>query len=100
MYECIWSADPDSCHTLADHTACRLGKWYLEGAGHQKYRHLPAFARLDEPHKNVHGHGFKALEAHRNRDHGKTVSYLEQMERSSERVIEVITQLEDEIRSA
>lgn len=100
VYECIWSGDDASCGGLADHGSCRLGKWYREGRGYQLYRNLPAYIRLDEPHKNVHGYGFKALEAARAKDHGKVLSYLEQMERSSDRVIEIISQLEKEIRSA
>ena len=99
VYECIWSGEPDSCAALADHTSCRLGKWYREGRGYELYKELPAYTRLDEPHKNVHAYGFRALEAYREKDHGKMVSYLEQMERSSERVIEVISQLEGEIRT-
>lgn len=98
VYECIWSDSMEACESMADHTSCRLGKWYREGSGYQTYRHLPSFVRLDEPHKNVHEYGFKALAAHKENDYGKTISYLEQMERSSERVIEVLTQLEGEIR--
>ena len=99
VYRCIWSAEPEACKTMADHTGCRLGKWYNEGLGHQKYRHLAAFARLEEPHRNVHNYGFKALEANLEGEHARMVSYLEQMEHASERVIEIITLLEQEIRS-
>lgn len=99
VYGCVWTHEEDNCKSLADHTSCRLGKWYREGRGYELYRDLPAYTRLEEPHKNVHSYGFKALEAAKQKDHGKTVSYLKQMEHSSERVVEVINQLQAEIRS-
>ncbi|MCD8524099.1 MAG: CZB domain-containing protein [Saccharospirillaceae bacterium] len=88
----------DSCASMTDHTGCRLGKWYFEGAGFDQYRHFSSYVRLDEPHKNVHGHGFKALEAHKKGDRNGLVTHLEKMEMASQKVIDVLTDLEGEIQ--
>lgn len=33
---------------------CRLGKWYFEGLGHEKFRTTHAYSKLDHPHGEVH----------------------------------------------
>ena len=33
---------------------CRLGKWYFEGIGHEKFRITSAYGKLDHPHNLVH----------------------------------------------
>lgn len=50
------SLSPDE---LADHTSCRLGKWYY-GPDAEGYRSHPAFARLEGPHQLVHKHGIES----------------------------------------
>ena len=37
-----------------DNHNCRLGQWYYEGMGHQKYRSTRAYAKLNHPHSDVH----------------------------------------------
>ncbi|WP_245651272.1 methyl-accepting chemotaxis protein [Paramagnetospirillum marisnigri] len=44
---------------LADHTKCRLGKWCGTLQDQTILRH-PAFAALEEPHREVHRHGIEA----------------------------------------
>ncbi len=100
VYQCVRADDTEACATLADHTGCRLGKWYSEGIGYQNYRHLPSYARLEEPHRNVHKYGFNAIEARKNAEYPRMLGYLEQMENASDRVIQVLCALEEEIRSA
>lgn len=39
---------------LVDSHNCRLGKWYFEGIGHQKYRYTDAYSKLEYPHNQVH----------------------------------------------
>ncbi|WP_239988775.1 methyl-accepting chemotaxis protein [Paramagnetospirillum kuznetsovii] len=44
---------------LADHTKCRLGKWCATLQDQSILSH-PAFARLEQPHREVHQHGIDA----------------------------------------
>ncbi|GGY53984.1 chemotaxis protein [Bacterioplanes sanyensis] len=97
VYQAIWSQDEDAAAGLADDTSCRLGRWYHEGLGFQRYRHLTAYARLEEPHSAVHRQGFKALEAHRSGNSPQAINHLEQMEKASERVVAILSDMEAEI---
>ncbi|MCB9978927.1 MAG: CZB domain-containing protein [Rhodospirillales bacterium] len=52
---------------FADHTLCRLGKWYYTTTD-KKFKNAPAFAHIEAPHKKVHFHGIEAakcFEAHK-----------------------------------
>ncbi|MCQ8104425.1 methyl-accepting chemotaxis protein [Methylomonas sp. SURF-2] len=37
-----------------DNHNCRLGKWYYEGIGYEKFRTTEAYSKLDLPHLDVH----------------------------------------------
>ncbi|MDC9728853.1 MAG: methyl-accepting chemotaxis protein [Methyloprofundus sp.] len=39
--------------SVDDHN-CRLGKWYFEGLGKEKFSHTNAYTKLATPHNNVH----------------------------------------------
>jgi len=99
VYDIIRTGDTVTANTMADHTACRLGKWYREGQGYEQYRECRAYKRLDEPHKGVHSNGFKAIEACKNGNHEAVVKHLQAMEQASHSVIDTITELSNEIRS-
>jgi len=47
-------ASPASNAINVDHHNCRLGKWYDEGIGREKFSHTNSFARLSSPHQEVH----------------------------------------------
>ncbi|QPK62766.1 CZB domain-containing protein [Methylomonas sp. LL1] len=50
--------NPETCAQqnaiMVDNHNCRLGKWYYEGIGHQKFRSTHAYSNLDLPHQEVH----------------------------------------------
>jgi len=35
-------------------TECRLGKWYFQGIGKEKFSQCPSFSKIQAPHKSVH----------------------------------------------
>ncbi|UTW49775.1 CZB domain-containing protein [Bacterioplanoides sp. SCSIO 12839] len=98
VYRHIWNQDFDVEGGLADHTQCRLGKWYAEGEGYEKYRDLASYSRLAVPHKDVHDSGFQALEAFRQGKQQAAIQYLQRMESASSSVIEILSGMEAEIR--
>ena len=71
---------------FADHTMCRLGKWY-QSVGKDNFGHVSAFQRLDEPHRLVHSNGVDALKALQMGDKNKAMKHLTEMERASEQVM-------------
>lgn len=50
--------NPDECAQhqaiTVDNHNCRLGKWYYEGIGYEKFRTTTAYSALDIPHQTVH----------------------------------------------
>ncbi len=99
VYRQIWNQDFNADAGLADHTQCRLGKWYAEGEGYEKYRNLSSYARLESPHKEVHDSGFKALAAFQQGDRQVALQHLQRMESASASVIDILSGMEHEIRN-
>lgn len=50
---------------IVDNHNCRLGKWYYEGLGYEKYRTTSAYAKLNHPHAEVHKTTQRAYEISR-----------------------------------
>lgn len=78
---------------FADHTKCRLGKWYYEGDGKNLYSNNKLYKDLENPHMLVHDSGIKALESFKSGDKASTQEMLEKMEESSRRVIELLADI-------
>ena len=53
VYRVLFGLSRESADDFADHTACRLGKWYYEGEG-QQYRDLPGYEQMNTPHLMLH----------------------------------------------
>lgn len=83
VYESIVNNELESIINMADHTSCRLGKWYYEGDGRQKYSKYDGFANLDNPHALVHSSGVEAAKAIQNQDMPTALSCLNSMESAS-----------------
>jgi thymidylate synthase len=97
VYRLYWGMSDKSIDDFADHTTCRLGKWYYEGEGAQRYRALRSYQAVAEPHKQVHENGLMALRLSHDGDNERAFKSLEQMERASERVIDQLTRMEAEM---
>ena len=62
IYKAFCNRTGKQAHELADHTSCRLGKWYYEGDGRRCFSRLDGYAALEAPHLAVHKHGKEALQ--------------------------------------
>jgi len=82
-----------------DHTQCRLGCWYYQGDGRQRYSQLRAFGALETPHRQLHEFGIKALQASASGDHRAVADSLQQMEKSSGNLTSALTQMEQALQS-
>ncbi|WP_337997075.1 methyl-accepting chemotaxis protein [Oleispirillum naphthae] len=78
--------------TLADHHACRLGKWY-DACNAGQIRALPAFAALEEPHRAVHAAGRRMLAAISAHDREAALAALADLEKASDRVLRLLTEV-------
>ncbi|MCB1651322.1 MAG: CZB domain-containing protein [Alphaproteobacteria bacterium] len=83
------SLNPDE---LADHTSCRLGKWYY-AITDAKYKNHPAYAKLEEPHQKVHYHGIEAAKKYRDKDLQGAIAQVKLAEEASVDVIKYLNEL-------
>jgi hypothetical protein len=81
---------PSDC--AADHTDCRLGEWYYQGEGKQRYANSNAFKQLEEPHRAFHQAFNKVLENAAN-DSNTAYTFLQEMENASRSVISCLDNL-------
>jgi len=97
IYKVMWELSDTTIDSFADHTSCRLGKWYYEGDGYQFYRDLPAFVALEKYHKDVHLNGIEALRHHSEHHDKEQIASLQLMETASDRVLSQLNELEGAI---
>lgn len=75
-------------------TQCRLGKWYFDGIGREKFGRCASFAKLAEPHKTVHDSIGKVngmIKENQVLAQSKTVINLfEEAEKASSKVIDIL----------
>jgi len=79
---------------FADHTMCRLGKWY-QTKGRETYGDSDTFRRLDEPHKQVHKNGVVAIKEANSGNREAAVIALKEMEHASTQVMALLDQLSE-----
>ena len=81
-----------SIDDFADHTMCRLGKWY-QSTGSEQYGTLSAYRKLDEPHREVHRNGVEALALLHEGNKALAVKHLQAMESASKMVMTCLDEL-------
>ncbi|HIP20702.1 MAG TPA: chemotaxis protein, partial [Sulfurimonas sp.] len=81
-------------------TECRLGKWYFEGQGKDKFGSCPSYSKMSTPHKAVHDNIKKAVEcviAGTCTEHSQNVmTYFKSAENASQEVIQTLDAMLEE----
>ena len=98
VYKVMLGLSDKTIESFADHTMCRLGKWYYEGEGSTKYASLSYFRALEAPHVAVHENGISALDAFSRGEEAEAVKYLERMEKVSGDVLDLLSSLSSEMK--
>lgn len=93
VYEAIVSENNIEPSSMADHTSCRLGKWYDSGDGKQKFSNLASYGALNKPHETVHREGRAAIAAYNANDRVALLSHLRNMEQASVEVATVLDRI-------
>ncbi|MFT7559393.1 MAG: sugar-specific transcriptional regulator TrmB [Flavobacteriales bacterium] len=99
IYKAILGLNSKTQRDFADHTMCRLGQWYYQGEGSQKYSSLSHFRTLETPHCAVHQSGIAALEACQAEDDNAMENHLSKMEKSSQDVLDILSTLSQEMKA-
>jgi methyl-accepting chemotaxis protein len=68
---------------LPDEMHCRLGQWYYDGEGRERFAGLPGYAELETPHRAVHVHARQAVERYYAGRFGEALAELQAMERAN-----------------
>lgn len=100
IYEKILHHDFDNLDGMSEHKACRLGKWYFEGGGKQRYSQFQGFLALDAPHAMVHRSGCEAALAMQQQDEDKAVTHLQKMEQASLEVADRLDEISNSFKQS
>jgi uncharacterized coiled-coil DUF342 family protein len=92
VYQHVFGMGDKTIESFVDHHQCRLGKWYYEGKG-QELKSLDSYRRLEQPHKDVHQTGIKAMIAKKEKRHEDCIAHLHAMELASCEVIDMMDEL-------
>jgi methyl-accepting chemotaxis protein len=91
---------------FASDNECRLGRWYFEGNGKEKFGKVASYNKMARPHKEVHENIHKAVKCVQDgtcTQHSENVmTYFDAAEKASKEVIEYLNAMlreEKEIRS-
>jgi len=91
IIDTILAKDNWKAHEVGNHHGCRLGKWYDQAP--DEIKAMPAYAKLMEPHTNVHAAGKKALELFENDDYPGALIKTQEMDKASLAVIALLDEL-------
>lgn len=83
IYKVLLGLSKEAESDFAGHKACRLGKWYYEGEGHDCFSRLPGYPDVESPHIAVHQHGIEILKSRDSHDVAKLESHISAMESAS-----------------
>lgn len=97
VYKVMLGLSDKAPEEFADHTMCRLGKWYYQGEGNSKYSNFEVFKKIEAPHADVHTNGLAALLAHAEGNEEEAVRRLTLMENASFKVVDLLTSLSEQI---
>lgn len=88
---------------FVDHFNCRLGKWYASGDGKQSFSHVNSYKDLEGPHSVVHNGTKKIFDLIKREDvfcDEELRDAVEEMERGSQGVFDLLDRILDEKTSA
>ena len=78
---------------MANHTSCRLGKWYVSQAK-ERFGSTSAYKKLNQPHADVHDYSIKAVElakdGYNEKNNPTIIEDFIQMENASVAVFELL----------
>jgi len=93
LYKTVLGLTGKTATDFADHTQCRLGKWYNEGDGKLLYADTHAYQELEQPHKRVHESGLEALSYAAKNNRSGMLNALKDMEAASIQVMMLLERL-------
>lgn len=85
----------DATGQFASDNECRLGKWYFEGTGKEKFAKAASYSKMATPHKEVHDNIKKAVDCVKNgtctQESQNVMTYFNAAEQASIKVVEILS---------
>jgi hypothetical protein len=90
----------DATGNFSSDNECRLGKWYFEGTGKEKFGKCASYNKMAEPHKDVHDSVKKAVDCVQkgtcSQESQNVMTYFNAAERASAKVMESLNSMLEE----
>ncbi len=91
-YETVFSGQTTG-NFSSDHE-CRLGRWYFEGTGKEKFGNCASYSKMSTPHKEIHDSIKKAVHCVQTgtctQESKNVMTYFESAEKASMQVIKIL----------
>jgi methyl-accepting chemotaxis protein len=88
---------------FATDSECRLGKWYFEGTGKEKFGRCASYSKMATPHKEVHENIKKAVDCVQKgtctQESQNVMTYFKSAEEASIKVVEYLNDMLQEEKS-
>ncbi|MDD2737814.1 MAG: methyl-accepting chemotaxis protein [Methylomonas lenta] len=97
VYKVLFQLSQKTVEDFAQHTQCRLGKWYYGGEGRNCFSQLPGYRDIEQPHVTIHESAIGALKAYSQNDTEVMLKQIGSMEEAS---LLVLASLEKMAQSA
>lgn len=92
VYNVLLGIEKINPNDVSSHHDCQLGSWYFNEAP-AGIRTTPAFAKLDNPHQEVHQLAKLTIEQYNNGYLDKAIESFRELDQASHNVIELLTEL-------
>ncbi|WP_198508055.1 CZB domain-containing protein, partial [Bacillus sp. FJAT-42315] len=96
IYNMLLNLEEIDSKQVTSYKSCRLGAWYYSDL-HPSIKKKPAFQQLEEPHQAVHHYAKLAVEHYEQGNNDEAQSAFEELQKASEHVMDLLSQLEKEI---
>ena len=93
IYKVFLGVSDKKVEDFANHTACRLGKWYYEGDGRHCFSHLPGYREIEPAHIEVHKNAVAAIRCYFEDEMDKALEATLAMEKASFTVLEELERM-------
>ena len=93
VYEVLLGVSDRAATEFANHQNCRLGRWYYEGRGKERFSGFPGYREIERPHRTVHEAAQEAFEALAKKDVERMVEAAHRMELASLEVMQGLDRL-------
>jgi methyl-accepting chemotaxis protein len=93
VYKVFMCQSEKRLEDFADHSRCRLGKWYYEGNGKTQYANLPGYREMEVPHQRFHNAGIAAMRAHGQGDWARSFAAIDDLEAASVDVLAALDRI-------